>query len=166
MISIFVVAGCIHLLKIVLIRNKLANEWPELMGDGQEKGMFFVYSFLFGQLSGALILGAMADKFGRKWIFLGTSVAAALSSFLVVFAPSYWVFAAIHFITAFATGTFPLSFILLQSLHFKMLGGGAVNDFVVYPEFTSEFYIVRQTIYLVFLGCGSGKYYILHWHAC
>jgi MFS transporter, putative metabolite:H+ symporter len=74
----------------------------------------FLSATFTGMFIGALVWGAIADRFGRRNVFLLTVLLDALFGFASALAPSYELLVAFRFLTGFAVGgTLPVDYSLL-----------------------------------------------------
>jgi len=74
----------------------------------------FLSSAFAGMFIGALIWGQVADRFGRRNVFLFTVLLDAVFGLLSAIAPNFWFLVAFRFLTGFAVGgTLPVDYSLL-----------------------------------------------------
>lgn len=75
-------------------------------------------TYMFGVFAGAVILGSMADKYGRKIIFYVSSVAQLILGVLVAFVPEYYTFLVIRFLYGVfgSAGAYITGFVLTMEL--------------------------------------------------
>lgn len=113
-----------------------AGQWPDLGGDAMEvliagfvlPGVIAAFSLqnsavqqtrflsapFTGMFVGALAWGAIADRFGRRNVFLLTVLLNAISGSASALAPSYDLLVVFRFLTGFAVGgTLPVGYSLL-----------------------------------------------------
>lgn len=73
--------------------------------------------FMFGILVGNMVFGTLADKFGRRTPLVFAVFIQLISGVATAFAPWFWLYCVLRFITAFATGgTMVTSFVLVMEL--------------------------------------------------
>ncbi|KAL6262289.1 hypothetical protein P5V15_007383 [Pogonomyrmex californicus] len=75
-------------------------------------------SYMLGVFMGAVILGSMADKYGRKIIFYVSAVAQLLLGVLVAFVNNYYVFLVLRFLYGIfgSAGAYITGFVLTMEL--------------------------------------------------
>lgn len=74
----------------------------------------FLSAAFAGMFAGALIWGQVADRFGRRNVFLFTVLLDAVFGLLSAIAPSFWLLVAFRFLTGFAVGgTLPVDYSML-----------------------------------------------------
>ena len=75
-------------------------------------------TYMFGVFAGAVILGSMADKYGRKIIFYISSVAQLILGVLVALVPEYYTFLVIRFLYGVfgSAGAYITGFVLTMEL--------------------------------------------------
>jgi len=64
-----------------------------------------LYGFLFAQAIAILLIGPLSDKYGRKWILIGSIVTYCISSILCGFASNIWLFIILRLIQGAAVGS-------------------------------------------------------------
>lgn len=74
--------------------------------------------YMLGVFTGAVVLGGMADKYGRKTIFCWSGVLQLIFGVLVAFMPEYWSFLAIRFLYGIfgSAGSYITGFVLSMEL--------------------------------------------------
>jgi MFS family permease len=82
------------------VMGALRAEW----GLSSAQGSLTVSVWVVGMLVGAIGFGYLADRFGRKKLFLTTLLWYAVFSLASAFAPNYEVFLVLRFLTALAVG--------------------------------------------------------------
>lgn len=94
-----------------------AIEW-NLICDKRWMGSFAQTVFMLGVFTGAITLGGMADKYGRKTIFCWSAVLQLIFGVLVAFIPEYWSFLVVRFIYGVfgSAGSFITGFVLTMEL--------------------------------------------------
>ena len=60
--------------------------------------------YVGGAVLGALVFGRLADRWGRKKLFLITLVVYTIATFATAFSPDFWFFAICRFFTGFGIG--------------------------------------------------------------
>lgn len=74
-----------------------AIEW-DLVCDQRWRGSLAQTMYMFGVFTGAIVLGGMADKYGRKVIFCLSGVLQLILGVVVAFIPEYWTFLVIRYL--------------------------------------------------------------------
>ncbi|XP_061714198.1 organic cation transporter protein-like [Cydia pomonella] len=94
-----------------------AIEW-ELVCDKRWMGALAQTAYMLGVFTGAIVLGGMADKFGRKTIFCWSSVLQLILGVLVAFIPEYWSFLVISFLYGIfgSAGAYITGFVLSMEI--------------------------------------------------
>ena len=82
------------------VMGALRHEW----GLSAAQGSMTVSVWVVGMLIGAIGFGYLADRFGRKRLFLTTLLWYAVFSLASAFAPNYETFLILRFLTALAVG--------------------------------------------------------------
>lgn len=82
------------------VMGALREEW----GLSAAQGSMTVSVWVVGMLVGAIGFGHLADRFGRKKLFLATLLWYAVFSLASAFAPNYEAFLVLRFLTALAVG--------------------------------------------------------------
>lgn len=73
--------------------------------------------FMLGILCGSMIFGSWADKHGRRSPLVAAVIIQLLTGVSTAFVPWFWLFCALRFVTAMATGgTLVVSFVLIMEL--------------------------------------------------
>ncbi len=75
--------------EVVIVGNVLRNMMQELNLSGVQASLV-VSGFLLGAILGSFIFGFLADRFGRKKIFIITLLLYSLGTFLTGFAWDFW----------------------------------------------------------------------------
>lgn len=94
-----------------------AIEW-NLVCDKRWMGSIAQTIYMLGVFTGAVVLGGMADKYGRKKIFCWSGVLQLLFGVLVAFIPEYWSFLVIQFLYGIfgSAGSYITGFVLTMEL--------------------------------------------------
>ncbi|XP_047990840.1 organic cation transporter protein [Leguminivora glycinivorella] len=94
-----------------------AIEW-ELVCDKRWMGALAQTAYMLGVFTGAIVLGGMADKFGRKTIFCWSSVLQLILGVLVAFIPEYWSFLVISYLYGIfgSAGAYITGFVLSMEI--------------------------------------------------
>lgn len=74
--------------------------------------------YMFGVFTGAVVLGGMADKVGRKIIFCVSALAQLVLGILVAFIPEYWSFCVVRFLYGIfgSAGSYITGFVLTMEI--------------------------------------------------
>ncbi|BAC19672.1 transporter, major facilitator family protein [Corynebacterium efficiens YS-314] len=96
----FVVFDGYDLIVYGTVQSALANEWG--LGSAQ-LGTIGSMAF-FGMAIGAVFIGRLSDRLGRKAAVIGSVVILSLFTFLCTFAPNPWVFGAFRFVAGLGLG--------------------------------------------------------------
>lgn len=95
------------------VENTIVNEWNLTCRENQWKLSLVGSCHFAGIIVGSAIFGILADRFGRKLIFIFCILLMAVSGVAQVIAPEYVTFVVLIFVNAFGTaGVYPLAFIL------------------------------------------------------
>ncbi|XP_073955194.1 organic cation transporter protein isoform X2 [Choristoneura fumiferana] len=94
-----------------------AIEW-DLVCDRRWRGALGQTAYMLGVFTGAIVLGGMADKFGRKTIFCWSSVLQLILGVVVAFIPEYWTFLFISFLYGIfgSAGAYITGFVLSMEI--------------------------------------------------
>ena len=96
----FVVFDGYDLIVYGTVQSALANEWG--LGSAQ-LGTIGSMAF-FGMAIGAVFIGRLSDRLGRKAAVIGSVVILSVFTLLCAFAPNPWVFGAFRFIAGLGLG--------------------------------------------------------------
>lgn len=94
-----------------------AIEW-NLVCDQRWLGALAQTIYMLGVFTGAVVLGGMADKYGRKKIFCWSAVLQLVFGVVVAFIPEFWSFCAIRFLYGIfgSAGSYITGFVLTMEL--------------------------------------------------
>ncbi|CAF4851696.1 unnamed protein product [Pieris macdunnoughi] len=92
-------------------------EW-NLVCRNYWKGALVQSFYMLGVFAGAIILGGLADKIGRKTVFCWSALLQLLFGVLVAFIPEYWIFSAFTFLYGMfgSAGAFIPAFVLTMEI--------------------------------------------------
>ena len=102
----------------------------------------------FGKAVGAIILGSLADKYGRKSVLFPSLLIVLLFSFVMAFAKVFWIVAVCRFIVGFFEVGCLLSMFVLAT---ELVGPEkrALAGIVVWFYFTAALMILGLIAYFV-----------------
>ncbi|XP_063826789.1 organic cation transporter protein [Ostrinia nubilalis] len=94
-----------------------AIEW-KLVCDRRWMGALAQTIYMLGVFTGAVVLGGMADKYGRKKIFCWSGVLQLVFGVVVAFVPEYWSFLVVRFLYGIfgSAGSYITGFVLTMEL--------------------------------------------------
>ncbi|KAG7299039.1 hypothetical protein JYU34_017514 [Plutella xylostella] len=94
-----------------------AIEW-DLVCDQRWRGSLAQTAYMLGVFTGAVVLGGLADKMGRKIIFCWSAVLQLLFGILVAYIPEYWTLLAFQFLYGIfgSAGSYITGFVLTMEL--------------------------------------------------
>lgn len=94
-----------------------AIEW-ELVCDRRWMGSLAQTIYMLGVFTGAVVLGGLADKVGRKPIFCWSGVLQLIFGIIVAFMPEYWSFVSIRFLYGIfgSAGSYITGFVLTMEI--------------------------------------------------
>ncbi|XP_049872475.1 organic cation transporter protein isoform X1 [Pectinophora gossypiella] len=94
-----------------------AMEW-DLVCEKRWMGAIAQTVYMLGVFTGAVVLGGMADKYGRKTIFCWSGVLQLILGVVVAFIPEYWTFLVIRFLYGIfgSAGSYITGFVLTMEL--------------------------------------------------
>lgn len=94
-----------------------AIEW-NLICDRRWMGAVAQTVYMLGVFTGAVVLGGMADKYGRKAIFCWSGVLQLIFGVAVAFIPEYWTFLVFRFLYGVfgSAGSYITGFVLTMEL--------------------------------------------------
>lgn len=94
-----------------------AIEW-NLVCDQRWMGAVAQSVYMLGVFTGAVVLGGMADKYGRKMIFCWSGVLQLVFGVMVAFIPEYWSFLVVRFLYGIfgSAGSYITGFVLTMEL--------------------------------------------------
>ncbi|XP_028173894.1 organic cation transporter protein [Ostrinia furnacalis] len=94
-----------------------AIEW-NLVCDRRWMGALAQTIYMLGVFTGAVVLGGMADKYGRKKIFCWSGVLQLVFGVVVAFVPEYWSFLVVRFLYGIfgSAGSYITGFVLTMEL--------------------------------------------------
>ncbi|XP_059057509.1 organic cation transporter protein isoform X1 [Achroia grisella] len=94
-----------------------AMEW-NLVCDKRWMGALAQTVYMLGVFTGAVVLGGMADKYGRKKIFCWSAVLQLIFGVIVAFIPEYWTFLVIRFLYGIfgSAGSYITGFVLTMEI--------------------------------------------------
>ena len=87
--------------------TSIATEWGLLCSQSYKNELVQSF-FMAGSMVGGPVFGGLADKYGRKSVWVGTFTACAIVSSLSAFATSYNVFLVLRCVVGFLVGGFGL----------------------------------------------------------
>ncbi|XP_068617279.1 organic cation transporter protein isoform X1 [Battus philenor] len=92
-------------------------EW-NFVCDNRWRGAIAQTVFMLGVFTGAVVLGGMADKYGRKTIFCWSGVLQLIFGVLVAFIPEYWSFLFVQYLYAIfgSAGCYITGFVLTMEI--------------------------------------------------
>ncbi|XP_025412390.1 organic cation transporter protein [Sipha flava] len=93
------------------------TEWM-MICDNRWMGSLARMSYMLGVFTGSVVLGSLADKFGRKTIFCISAVAQLILGIGVAFLHEYWIFIATTFVYGIfgSSGSYISGFVLTTEL--------------------------------------------------
>ncbi|KAL1506270.1 hypothetical protein ABEB36_005662 [Hypothenemus hampei] len=95
------------------VERTIVNEWNITCTENQWKISLVGSSHFAGIIVGSAVFGILADRFGRKLIFIFCILLMTASGVLQVISPDYVTFVVLVFVNALGTaGVYPLAFIL------------------------------------------------------
>ncbi|CAH2047294.1 unnamed protein product, partial [Iphiclides podalirius] len=94
-----------------------AIEW-DFVCDKRWMGAVAQTVYMLGVFTGAVVLGGMADKYGRKTIFCWSGVLQLIFGVVVAFIPEYWSFLVIRYLYAIfgSAGSYITGFVLTMEI--------------------------------------------------
>ncbi|XP_050428065.1 organic cation transporter protein [Adelges cooleyi] len=94
-----------------------ATQWS-MICDNRWMGSLAQMSYMLGVFTGAVVLGSLADKYGRKKIFCYSAVLQLIVSVGVAFINNYWLFIVITYIYGIfgSSGAYISGFVLTMEL--------------------------------------------------
>ncbi|GAB0094985.1 organic cation transporter protein [Sergentomyia squamirostris] len=110
-------ARCIgHEFNRTVFTETITTQWNLICGSAQLANVSQTI-FMLGILIGNVVFGSLADKFGRRGPLVIAVLVQLVSGVATAFAPWYWLFCLLRFITALATGgTMLTSFVLIMEI--------------------------------------------------
>ncbi|CAG9859099.1 unnamed protein product [Phyllotreta striolata] len=91
----------------------IVNEWLLTCLENQWKLALVGSTHFAGIIVGSFLFGVLADRYGRKLLFIIAIFIMTVAGILQVVSPNYWVFIFFLFLNAVGTsGIFPLAFII------------------------------------------------------
>ncbi|CAH2010494.1 unnamed protein product [Acanthoscelides obtectus] len=95
------------------VERTIVNDWNITCVENQWKLSLVGSSHFAGIIIGSFVFGVMADRFGRKLVFIWCILLMSVSGCLQVISPEYWTFVSLIFINSLGTaGVYPLAFII------------------------------------------------------
>ncbi|XP_074033259.1 organic cation transporter protein isoform X3 [Leptinotarsa decemlineata] len=95
----------------------IINEWNITCLENQWKISLVGSSHFAGIVVGSLVFGVLADRFGRKLVFIFCIFLMSVSGALQAFSPNYMTFVIFMFINSLGTaGVYPLAFVLVVEM--------------------------------------------------
>ncbi|XP_050536358.1 organic cation transporter protein [Daktulosphaira vitifoliae] len=97
--------------------NTRAIQW-NMVCDRKWMGSMAQMSYMFGVFTGAVVLGSLADKFGRKKIFCFSAVMQLIVSVGIAFVNHYWLYIFITYVYGIfgSSGAYISGFVLSMEL--------------------------------------------------
>ncbi|XP_069696534.1 organic cation transporter protein [Periplaneta americana] len=98
-------------------KSSRAIEW-NLVCDKRWMGAVAQSAYMFGVFTGAVVLGSMADKYGRKIIFYISAVLQLILGVIVAFVPEYYSFLVVRFLYGIfgSAGSYITGFVLSMEI--------------------------------------------------
>ncbi|CAG9822517.1 unnamed protein product [Phaedon cochleariae] len=94
------------------VERTIVNEWNITCIENQWKISLVGSSHFAGIVVGSLVFGILADRYGRKLVFIFCILLMSISGALQVLSPNYITFAILVFVNSLGTsGVYPLAFI-------------------------------------------------------
>lgn len=110
--------SCSHFVYDTTYRSSSrAIEW-NFVCDHRWMGALAQSVYMLGVFTGAVVLGGMADKYGRKAIFCWSGVLQLIFGVMVAFIPEYWSFLVVRFLYGIfgSAGSYITGFVLTMEL--------------------------------------------------
>ncbi|XP_033117332.1 solute carrier family 22 member 15-like [Anneissia japonica] len=149
--------------------TSIVSEWNLVCGDAPAVGHIQSY-FMIGVLLGSVIFGGLCDSFGRRKVFLYSTLTIATITCLSYFIQSYYVFCISRFIDGFLTGGMIMSTYVLGTEciagSYRVICGSLYGVFfaVGIVLFSLEAYFINNWRHLMLVT--SFPLYLLIFMAC
>lgn len=124
-------ATTVELISLALLAEPLLKYWPQL---SSHQLAYLASSTFAGELVGGLAWGSVSDLLGRRWVFLGTAMGAAVTGVLGAMAPCFYSLALTRFLLGIS------------------IGGCLSIDFVYFVEFVPVQSRGFRSTFIILLG--------------
>nr|CAH7747020.1 unnamed protein product [Callosobruchus chinensis] len=147
----------------------IVNDWNITCVENQWKLSLVGSSHFAGIIIGSFVFGVLADRFGRKLVFIWCILLMSVSGSIQVLSPEYWTFVSLIFINSLGTaGVYPLAFIIGVEMVGKKrreLAGITLNYFYAIGEaiVAPLAWYTRDWVYLQLLVSAPALVFVVYY---
>ncbi|KAJ3654670.1 hypothetical protein Zmor_013844 [Zophobas morio] len=148
----------------------IVNDWNLTCAENQWKLSFVGTSHFAGIIVGSALFGILADRYGRKKIFIVCTVLMSLSGCAQVLSPGYVTFVILMFVNATCTaGVYPLAFIIgveMVGKRKREITGMVLNYFYAVGEAVVApiaWYTMDWTLLQLIVSAPAVLFFVYYW---